>query len=415
MAKPESGTGTNVPNTGALAQLAWVALEHAPRAADPLLHVGRRWVLPLARARLAVERRCGKTRSGEPVSLLLIGRGMQLEYLSRRLFAEPPGREALPSVGLHRLGRRLGRALDEADLVVALVPRAFAPALAGRDFLHVPASLDFVLSTGGAELAAASPSLRQRVKAVRASGLRPRVSTDPSEFERFYDDFHLPLVTARFGGLAVRQPRRVLRRRFRSGGLIWVERDGEPLCADLFETRGSEFNMLVHGARLDCDPAEAMFAHRANYLFGLEHGRALGCRTVNLGGTLPVLTDGVARHKRAWGATARPRHDTHLALLVGWRRPAPGVLRFLADAPLVAHGRDGLTALAAVEGDAPADPHDAVRLNRGLMPEGVRQLTVLAAAGWAEVARGNPMPPADRLRLASAGSSTELRAVFDND
>ena len=93
----------DVPFTGTLARLARIALEHAPRATEPVIHAGRRWVLPLTRIWLPVERRLGPTRSGKAMSLLLVGRGVQLEYLSRQTFAAAPARTALPAVGWHRL------------------------------------------------------------------------------------------------------------------------------------------------------------------------------------------------------------------------------------------------------------------------------------------------------------------------
>jgi hypothetical protein len=414
MAEKDPGTA-DVPFTGALAQLAWVALEHAPRSTDLLLHAGRRWLLPFARTWLPVERRLGRTRSGEAVRLLLIGRGVQLEYLSRRTFAEAPAREALPAVGLHRLRARLGRALDQADLVVALVPRAFAAPLAGRDYLRVPALLDFILSTADPGFARAEQELRRRIRGVRASALRPRLSTDAADFERFYDDFHVPMVKERFGPLGIIQPRRVLRRRFRFGGLLWVERDGEALGADLFETRSGEVNMLVHGRRTHGDAALDSQVSLANYLFSFDHARALGCCRTNMGGCMPVLTDGLARHKRAWGATVRPRHETHLTLLIGWRSPGPAVLRFLVDNPLVAHRGAGLIGIAAVTGDQPADPRRAAWLRRSLLPEGIGRMTVLAEAGWAPAQKSRDMPPADLLQLRPALSSRDLRAALAGD
>ena len=399
-------------NSGPLARLAWVALEHAPRTADPLLHAGRRWLLPWARLVFSVARHEGHTASGEAARLILIGEGMQLDYLSGRLCVGTAARKRLAPVGLHRLRRYLEQVLDEADLVLALVPRALAPVLAGRDFLQAPALLDFVRSMDDGDFATASHSIRSSVRAIRAGPLRPRLSVEPSEFELFYDDFYQPMVEERFGGLAVGQPRRVLRRRFRFGGIIWVERDGQRLGADLFETRGGGFNMLVHGHRPGADPALASAVGHANYLFGFDHARRLGCRWVNLGGSLPVMTNGVLRHKRAWGARAQARDETHRTLLVGWRNAGPAVLRLLADCPLVVEDGAGLSAIAATTVSGPADPRDAARLYRSLLPKGVGRLVFLAPAGWAPRRQGTALPPPDRLQLRPAGSSGELRAAL---
>jgi hypothetical protein len=400
-------------NLGLLGRLAWVALEHAPRAADPLLHAGRRWLLPWARVAFPVARHEGHTAAGEAASLIVVGQGMQLDYLSGRLCVGTAAPTKQASIGLHRLRRHLQQALDDADLVLALVPRALAPVLVGRHFLQAPALVDFIRSMDDAGFATTSQSIRSSVRAIRAGPLRPRLSAEPSEFELFYDDFYRPLVADRFGALAVGQPRRVLRRRFRFGGIIWVERDGERLGADLFETRGSGLNMLVHGHRPGLDPASASAVGHANYLFGFDHARRLGCRWVNLGGSLPVMTNGVLRHKRAWGARAQARDETHRTLLVGWRNAGPAVLRLLADCPLLVADGAGLSAIAATTVAGPADPRDAARLYRSLLPEGVDRLIVLAPAGWAPRRRGTDLPAPDRLQLCPAGSSGELRAALE--
>ncbi|MDX1541033.1 MAG: GNAT family N-acetyltransferase, partial [Geminicoccaceae bacterium] len=282
----------------------------------------------------------------------------------------------------------------------------------GGSFLHLPGSLDSMMSTSDTKLAAANPRVRRRVRMVRENGLRPRLSTSPDDFERFYDDFHLPMVRERFGPLGVRQPRRVLRRRFRFGGLIWVERDGEPFSADLFETRGQQLTALVHGRRPGLDPATASLVHHATYLFAFEHAAKLGLERFNMGGAVPVLSDGVLRHKRSWGASVLPRAETHVALLVGWRRPVPAVARLLSECPLVVKDPAGLSAVAAVADDRPADPREGARIFRSLVPPGVRRMILAAASGWAPVPTGVAMPPGDRLRLDRLGSSADLQALL---
>lgn len=392
-------------------------MERAPRAADPLLHTARRWVLPLTRPRFPIERRHGAMASGEPASMVLIGQGMQLDYFSRGLFPSPPTRDRSERVGLHRLRRRLKQALDEADLVLATVPRAFTPALAGDDFLQAPSLVDFLLSTADPGLPGASLALRNTVRKVKtgqsaAGRLRSRVATDASEFERFYEDFHVPMVRERYGALAVVQPRRVLRRRFRLGGLLWVERDGEPLGGDIYDAWGGTLIALVGGRRRGLDPAMASLVQHATYVFVLDHARALGCHQFNMGGAIPVLTNGVFEHKRGWGATVQPRDETHFALLVGWRHANAAVLRCLSELPLVVHDARGLSAIGAVPDQGPANPQTAARLCRMLLPEGIRRMILLASAGWLPIRPGVAMPPADQLLLARAGSSADLRVAL---
>ena len=405
--------GMNTLNTGWAARSAWFALEHAPSWCDPLLDAGRRWVLPFSRPFLPVELRRGRTLLGEHADILMIGRGMQLEYLSRRFFAAEPERAPGPSVGLHELRKTLMQGLDQADMVLALVPRVLSSRLAGRAFLRVPAFLDFLLPAAAvADFKDVGRSVRQRILALHKSALlRPRVSHSLFDFERFYSDYYLPLVLERFGDLAICQPARVLRRRFRFGGIVWVERDGTSLGGEMYERRGTVLKCLVRGRLSTLDRrADATTVSLATYLFTREHARALGCAWVNTGGTLPVLDDGLFCHKRAWGALATPREETHFELLIGWRRPGMRVSGLLAAAPLVYRDGDGLAALAALTDAAPADPHRAAGLFRAWLPRGIDRLTVLAPEGWSKPARGTPLPLAEHLSLRSGLDPETLQA-----
>jgi hypothetical protein len=160
-------SGLPQPEPGLLAARAWQVFEHVPRPLDPLLQLGRRWVLPLARYSLPVTLCRGRTPSGEDTSLISIGRGYQHDHVRRQVFDSGPGQESLDPVPLHRVHARLRQALDEADLVAALVPRAIAKMLAGHDFLHLPGLLDFLLPTDDHAFKLASHTIRTDVRRVR--------------------------------------------------------------------------------------------------------------------------------------------------------------------------------------------------------------------------------------------------------
>jgi hypothetical protein len=389
---------------------AWAVLEHAPASADPLLHLARRWGRPLASLVLPVELRRGRTRSGGDGTLLVVGRGALLEYLSRRFFRDEPACEPGPPVALHRLRARLADATCAADLVLALVPRVLAAHAAGAALLRVPASVDFVLPTSAvAELKAARASLRKDVRRVRHGPLVGRVSHDPAAFEQFYFQFYLPSIVDRHRDLAERQPLPLLRRRCRFGGILWVERDGVALSGNLYELRGDMMNLLVSGRRSSGGAALDTQVGLASYLFPIDLACARGCTSVRLGGTVPVLTDGVFRYKRAWGARVAPRVDTHSELLVGWRSPGRAVQSFLAEAPLVYRAGASLAAVAAVEGGGPADPREGARLRRALLAAGLERLTIMAAAGWTEPEPGW-LPPPSVVRLTTPLPSAALAA-----
>jgi hypothetical protein len=234
----------------------------------------------------------------------------------------------------------------------------------------------------------ASPTIRRHVRMAERQGFELTRTTDEASFQRFYWEFYRPFVEARHGAGTILHPPSILRRRLRRGGITWASVAGQPLFGSASETGGGVLRELVNGAaggRTD------ELARLAAYAVRVEHMRvshAAGLHWLNLGGVAPWLSDGIARHKRAWGAELIDRQGNHRTLLVGWRRWAPAIACFLAAFPLVVRRPWGFGAVLAVGGESP-QPDAALERWRGLAPRGITRMTVLDADGssallWSE-------------------------------
>ena len=85
----------------------------------------------------------------------------------------------------------------------------------------------------------------------------------------------------------------------------------------------------------------------ATTLFAAELARERGLTRINLGGSLPSLTDPVLVSKRLWGARLLPRPRADHDLLLGWREPAPALARLLGRLEPVVRTRSGLGGIAS--------------------------------------------------------------------
>ena len=380
-----------------------------PRAVDPLLRASRPWLAAFSTPRLPVAVLRGRGADGTPRAVLVAGRGVLAGRLISRFFDEAPTPEPAPPCGLHRLRARLAAALDDVDLVLAVVPRPLAGVLADRRFLRVPAVVEFTTDAISAiDLRRARTILRSDARKALAAGFTTRLSHDPADLERFYREFYLPLLARRAGRDGRPAPMLRLRRRLRAGGLVWLDHGGRTIAGELFEIRGDALRLLVHGRCPTGDPKLDRLVHLAADRAAIEIGWRRGCHTIDLGAAMPILGSGLFARKRAYGATVRPRASATHELLIGWQRCGPAVQTFLARAPLAIRRGDGLEALTALEGAGPLDPRRAARLYHALLADGIDRLTVCAQAGWAPAAPGWTIPGPEALRLARPLSSAEL-------
>src|SRR5258705_458605 len=121
-----------------------------------------------------------------------------------------------------------------------------------------------------------------------------------------------------------------MRRCFRQGGLVFAERAGKPSMAALYRRRGATLDLVVLGS------PDGDLAPRRNgvsfalELFVFEHAHALGCTTVDFGGSRPSPADGLLAYKARWGSRIVTTRSMFYDLALGWDRLTPVLLAFLA-------------------------------------------------------------------------------------
>ncbi len=176
----------------------------------------------------------GRTRiGGLQARILAAGSGPGIEYLLRRFFGTVTRRRPIARVPLPRLARFLERRRGDYDLALARVDRLSGRLLLGRDYLALPEWVGTRLPVPAdpERHARGSKSLRNDMRKAARNGLTCRISRDESAFDAFYHGMYVPYARARFGAESVVSGIHRLRRVFRAGGLVLVEREATPLAA----------------------------------------------------------------------------------------------------------------------------------------------------------------------------------------
>lgn len=289
-----------------------------------------------------------------------------------RLFA---GRPTHTIVGetRSRLGLlRAGTGRLDADIVLLRLHR-FARAAAERaGFITMPSWVDMNIDTGGAldEVLTRSPvggrTLKSDLRRIAREGLEPRLGSG-GDVTTFLRELYEPYTRARWDTSYVPPAPSWVRQAPRFCQVLWIERRGERIGGALIEPRGRELRDVAVGVRDQNDPYGV---RAAQYYFAIRHAVTHGYQRLALGGCRPVLSDGVVRTKRKWGAVLTPTLQwDYLALALP---RGPEALRgFLTAHPLVAD-MDGR--LYAVVDPAATERPDVPGLAGFIVP---------GTAGWA--------------------------------
>jgi hypothetical protein len=189
---------------------------------------------------------------------------------------------------------------------------------------------------------------------------------------------YVPFAQRRYGEQAIVRNFYQLRRRFRQGGLIWMQYNGERIAGLLFQRCGSVCHYLVIGTAGGEWAPVKLGAISALYYQAMLHARALGCRTIDFGGCRPSLTDGVLRYKRKWGVQVVDKHNSFFDFLVYWRRMEGSAFALLRRTPLIFRDHGKLSAIAAVENEAPGEQNHTQQLVDTLWLDGLHRIYLVS-------------------------------------
>jgi GNAT acetyltransferase-like protein len=287
---------------------------------------------------------------------LLAADDLSTRWWTSTLFGAPPAEEILGEIPVLRIPAAARRLSADADIALWQAPWPVCALATGARvpswlplWLETDRPLDAVISGDRSGRAGRKNDVRR----VQRLGLQVRLATDTRAYDAFRRDLYEPYVRQRFGDLLVVLPRHAFQHARRHGWLLLAEHEGRPLGGAVIERWGRHPRVLVFGVDTSAEiPSGTLL--EACYYHAIRFAVDRGFRRLSLGTCRPVLTDGVLRYKRKWGARIG-RPATWDAFLFRYRN-TPAVRAALTHAPLVVDRGDGaLVALAGTHGAAAAD------------------------------------------------------------
>jgi hypothetical protein len=282
---------------------------------------------------------------------------MAARWWTRTLFRGEPEQEPLGVVPARAAASAVAEMADGADITIHQTPW---PLTRGRtDAAVVPSSVPLWLDTSRPFDAIVFGDRRGRgsrkddARRVRRLSLRPRLARGTRAVERFRRELYEPYAARRFGDLFQRVPPHAFRHAERRGWLLLLDDGSRTVAGALLERWGRDHRILAFGIALEGAIPSGLLLE-ACYYHTIRFATEAGFPRLSLGTARPLLSDGVLRYKRKWGASlGRPSTWETFALRY---RNTPATRAALAAAPLVVdRGRDGLAALVASGERTPAD------------------------------------------------------------
>ncbi len=353
------------------------------RVDEALLRLWHAWREAAAR-QVSIE-----TMSRGSIRVLAAGRATSMDYFLERLPGDSPQVESNRMVNRSALAAELRGRIDDADLLLARLPRRWLqrhPGAFSDSWWRVPEVVGEKIVLPESDTAEVIPwknaSNQNNVARIRKHGLSWSISHDERDFDYFYHQMYLPFIAQRYGEQGQARSEHRMRRRFRKGGLLWVTQGARKLAAEVFSIRGRQLSSLLMAPEPRHKDAVKIGSLSATYLFMLQWATQQGCREVLEGVSRPALSDGVLVHKKHWGAQLMDSPDARHDLLFTWPRFTEPIARFLHETPLVVRVGEQLGGLTAMPLDEPPDPVlTEQHLNR-TAAAGLSRLYVIADPPW---------------------------------
>jgi hypothetical protein len=287
-------------------------------------------------------------QSGENFTICYAGDKRYKNYLAGLVFGDQYDEIYCGKNWLHNVLRIANQNTQDYSMMVLQVNERLQKLIKRKKDFYIPfwvrGEIDIPLNVS-------SKTVKSDVRKIRKNNLKFEVTTEKSQFHRFYHDMYLPYMTHRHGNKNVANSYNELMRYWKSGTceLLLIKKENESISGNIivFEENGPR--LFISGIKdgnlsyLKCG------AGAANYYFASSYLAKHGHRSLNLGGSRAFLKDGVLQFKRKLGLRLTSKSER--GFLVKPLSPSTGLKKFFLRNPFIYTYQGRLCAAIFVEED----------------------------------------------------------------
>lgn len=210
---------------------------------------------------------------------------------------------------------------------------------------------------------------------IRKFSLESEISTSSRDFELFYEKMHKPYVESRHRNSAYIEDYKKMLQDFKkkNSTLYFVLKDGRRV-AGLYEQNPDGIPYMYGVGVLDgSEDLMKKGAVGALYYFALEDHRDNNIKRVNIGGTSPLLKDGLTRFKLSVGAMASEfQYQDSIRLCLLPLRNSPAVKNFLTSNPFTYFENNNVNCAVFIDKTNPVPEAEVQKLLKKTRAMGIK-------------------------------------------
>ena len=169
---------------------------------------------------------------------------------------------------------------------------------------------------------------------IRKNGLSFEITHDAKCFDDFFHNMFMPYIQGRHADTALLDTQENLFKIFSKGALILIKREGQILAGGLIEFDNEKVSFRRLGVRDAKWEYVQLGVLGAIYYFLTVEMKKRGYSRLHIGGTRPLLSDGITKYKSSLKAKLEPKNK-HSCLWMTFLNDSASVRSFLINNPFI--------------------------------------------------------------------------------
>jgi hypothetical protein len=339
--------------------------------------------------------------TGENFTICYAGNESYKNYFVRLVFGDQYDEVYYGKNWLHNVFRIANKNIQDCSMMVLEVNERVEKFIRRKNDFYIPL---WVRGEIDIPLTVPKSSIKGDLRRIRRYNLTFEVTTEKSQFHRFYHDMYLPYIANRHENKTVTVSYDELMGYLESGAceLLLVKKENEYISGDVIAYEQNGPLLLITGIK-DGNPSYLKYgAGSASYHFASSYLAKDGHRSLNVGGSRAFLKDGVLQFKKRLGL--RLLSKSVRGFLVKPLSPSTGLKGFFLRNPFIYTHRGRLYTAVFVEDDEVCSCDESLEdLCKSFYLNGLSKVNIypLKVSG-SEPKRSVPQPFSDKIEILSA-------------
>lgn len=305
--------------------------------------------------------------SGDKISVSYIGDKSSYEYVKSCLFESEPEICGHQRITWWSINRQVKNARLQTDLLIGDVDFPLDYFVSKKKALISPRWLKqkvFISDRWQDVLTnLRRKTRREALRSIRKHNLKARVVRDADSDRYFYDRLYKPYIHRRYGSQATVVDRRRFLSECANGQLIQILQDDKILGVVLVHISSQQLTIAWMGIDEEVSDTQLNGVTDALDLYSLMFAYTQGCTVMDMGGSRPLIDDGVLRYKKKWGAHVSQGLIPKGSVFYSPCRITPSLESFLENNPMILTDGKKLTCVSwkFIKEHAPTEIDDDTR------------------------------------------------------